>query len=39
MKDYTEKADIEIKKMPAEVPYNIDVDAVLSNDKSEDKAE
>lgn len=39
LKDYTEKADIEIKKMPAEVPYNIDVDAVLSNDKSEDKAE
>ena len=39
LKDYTEKADIEIKKMPDEVPYNIDVDAVLSNDKSEDKAE
>ncbi len=39
LKDYTEKADIEIKKMPAEVPYNIDVDVVLSGDKSEDKAE
>ncbi len=39
LKDYTEKADIEIKKMPAEVPYNFDVDAGLSNDKSEDKAE
>ncbi len=36
--EYTEAADIKINKMPAEVPYNVDIEKALAED-GEDSAE
>ena len=35
--EYTEKADIKVNEMPAEVPYNVDMDKALAEDGKADK--
>lgn len=37
--DYVEKADIKVNKMPAEVPYNVDMDKAKADEDGKDSAE